>query len=212
MSDPIRHDDLTAELPELEFPVLDEALAPIRKPVTTRTPRRETGDAFDRAFAALEEALKERDAALSRAMPKTTTPPAPVSYLQPQVAPTPTPVAAPAAPKMVEPQIMPETLVAAASPVFAAPSFERVAPPSAETVIANGLGRIDDILAAMQMAATEVVANLPNVTPAPVVETAVAAKAAVQQPVKPASKESAKPATDPDLMPFGAATCRLMVM
>lgn len=218
MSDAIRTDDMETA-PVAELPVFDEILAPIRKPArakTVRTASRETGDAFDRAFAALEEALRERDESLAKPMPMASAP-APLSFRMPEIKPTVQPVAA-AQPKYVEPVMVPTVQFSAPSSAFVAPAFERLAvelkaPVEALKVetfgeanapiiqpLSSAFERVDAILAQMQETAHHVMESLPAFEPMSAVT-----------PQAP-SQASSKAYDEVELMPFGHASLRMMVM
>ncbi len=221
MTDAIRQDneqETQAEpqtLVDFDLPVSSEFTAPMRVK-KARSPAREAGDVFDRAFAALEEALRERDYALAKPMPQMET-----KAATPLVFPQTTVQAAPQIQqvKEIEPQIMRTPMQGGASgPSFVQPAYERVEiPHNVVPVIqpSSPFERVDAIIAQMQKAAADIAAKLP-----PVIEEAskesihfvdTAAKSETPK-VETGKAESAKPDDAHDLYPFGDATYRLMVM
>lgn len=199
--------------PRAELPVDKDMLAPLPtiRSKTVRSPGREAGDAFDRAFAALEEALRERDVALAKPMPAMGAP-APLIFRMPEIKGE--PVA-----KMIEPAIMPMPTSNTPAPGFVAPAFERVSFDRSVPAVEQAavFERVDAIIAMMQKAAAEVAAAVPSAIPqqAPAEGVVfVTAKKPVESPVLPsAAVPVAAPAPDEhELMPFGAATLRMMVM
>lgn len=248
-TDDLPHDSTAADSEMLDLPVFDELLAPLRKSVRTKTVRtasRETGDAFDRAFAALEEALRDRDVALSKPMPvaKANPPiafpaaPAPEAELTPapelkidgfpamlKRAPVATSAPAPAwetetlkAPtaffmpkvaeaRIVEPAIMPTGHFSAPSSSFVQPAFERIEANAPIVEPKVDFERVDAILSQMQQAAVDVMqAMVPALTTA----TVAAPETIVFEDVVQTSK--AEQMDEHELMPFGMASLRMLVM